>query len=392
MPAPPDYGPILDDTELEIHARNVGWSFRVPAERIVESLRRVGTEHVRVLRKGGVPVAGLTLYPLGQWIGGRRLAMTGVNLVGVAPEHRGGGTATQLMEAAVREMHADGVPISVLYPAKQTLYRRAGYELAGSRFENEVRLADLGFGDRDLEVRAIDPAGMDAVRAVHRAYSRVFTGPIDRPPFMWQRVTEPHGREVRGYLVEGDEGCEGYAFVEELPGEGFHYRLQLTDLAAVTGRASRRLLRFLGDHATLGETVTWHGDPTDVAFLAMPEQTWRTRVSFRWMLRILDASTALEQRGYPPHLELELDLRLEDPLLRGNNATLRLEISGGRGSVRPGGRGTLNTGVRGLAAIYTGYLTPAKARQAGLLDGPAETLARAAAIFASGTPWMSDMF
>ncbi|MBZ0268804.1 GNAT family N-acetyltransferase, partial [bacterium] len=367
----PEYGPILDEEELDLHARNMGWSFRAPAERVRESFRRVGEEHVRILRKNGRAIGGLTLYPLSQWIGGRSLPMTGVNLVGIVPEHRGGGTATVLMEAAVRDMHASGVPISVLYPAKQTLYRRAGFELAGSRFENEVSLRDLEFGrERDLPVRAYEPADRPAIRELHRAVSRHHTGPVDRPEFFWDRIADPPGdREIRGYVVEGDAGCEGYAFVEEVPTEGYHYRLVLTDFLAATERAAKRLLRFFGDHATLAERVNWFGDPTDLAFLTMREQTWRTKISFRWMLRILDPVAALEQRGYPAGLSAELPLHLTDPLLPRNDGPLRVEVEGGRARVTRGGSGAVRADVRGLAAIYTGYLSPWQAKAAGLLDG-----------------------
>ena len=139
--------------------------------------------------------------------------------------------------------------------------------------------------------------------------------------------------------------------------------------------------------------MTWFGDPTDIAFLAMREQTWKTSISFRWMLRILNPVAALEQRGYPAGLETELELELDDALLGENSGRLKLEVAEGKGRVTKGGSGALRADVRGLASIYTGYLTPWKARRAGLLDGTDETLARAAAIFASsGEPWIADMF
>jgi predicted acetyltransferase len=320
--------------------------------------------------------------------------MTGVNLVGIVPEHRGGGTATQLMDAAVREMHASGVPISVLYPAKQTLYRRVGFELAGSRFEHEIALRDLEFEhERGLHVRAFTPEDLPTVQEVHRASCRGLTGPIDRPEYMWRRIYDPLGdREIHGYLVDGDDGCEAYAFVEELPAESLAFRLALTDFVALTGRASRRLLRFFGDHASLGKTLSWFGDPVDLAFMTLREQTWQTKVMFRWMLRILDPAAALAQRGYPDDVEAAIDLELTDPLLEENNGRLRLTVADGRAEVTSGGSGTVRADIRGLAAISTGYLHPAQAKALGLLDGPDDALARAATLFAGGTPWMSDMF
>jgi predicted acetyltransferase len=394
MSEAPEYGPILDDKELDLHARNMAWSFHFPAEGIRESFRRVGADRVRILRRDGRAIGGLTLYPLAQWMGGRSVPMTGVNLVGIVPEHRGAGTATVLMESAVREMHASGIALSALYPAKQTLYRRVGFELAGSRFEHELALRYLEFGgDRDLPLRAYEPSDLPAIRKLHRSVSRRHTGPLDRPDFFWGRLVDPVGdREVRGYVVEGDGGCEGYAFVEELEAEGYQYRLAMTDFLAATDRAAKRLLRFLGDHATLGERVNWFGDPADLALLTLPEQVWRTKISFRWMLRVLDPVGALTQRGYPGGLTAAVDFHVTDPLLPQNDGPLRVEVADGRAHVTRGGSGALRTGERGLASIYTGYLSPHQAKAAGLLDGPDDALDAAAAMFAGGTPWMADMF
>jgi predicted acetyltransferase len=210
---------------------------------------------------------------------------------------------------------------------------------------------------------------------------------------MWRRLAEPPKRKVRGFLAEGDEGIEGYAYAYEIEGESFHaYELVLTDFCAVSTRAAGRLLRFLGDHASLAAKVTWNGNPADPFLSLLAEQTYEHRVFFLWMIRIVDVVRALEGRGYPEGLRGEVHFSIEDPVVGANDGRFVLEVEGGHGRVRSGGRGTVETGSRGLAAIFTGFTSPRDARIAGLVQGTERELDAAGALFAGPSPWMPDMF
>lgn len=387
-----EYGPVRGDEELRTHARNMAWSFHGKDEDFLEAFARYGTDKLRVLRDGGRPVAGLSLLPLGQWFGGRSLPMGGISLVGVAPEQRGRGAGRRLMTAVVREMKEAGTPISVLYPAKQTLYRRAGYELAGGRWETSIGASDIDGGSRKGDVREIEESDRPAVEAAYRAFASRHSGPIDRPDFMWTRLEQPRAGRARGFLVEGDEGVEGYAHLYETQSENYHYDLNLTDFVATTNRAASRLLGFLADHASLGHTVRWCGDPLDPVHALLTEQKYRIRLLFRWMIRIVDVKDALEGRGYPPELEGELHFEIDDDIVDENRGRFVLEVSDGTASLQPGGRGRIRTGIRGLGTIYTGFFSPRKAEIAGLLTGPDEDLEDAGRVFSGPVPWMTDMF
>ena len=95
-----------------------------------------------MLRRG-TPAGGLALYRMGQWFGGRPVPLVGVGAVAIAPEHRGTGTAERLMEGTLRELRAEGIALSGLYPATQRLYRKGGYEQAGGRYHYSMPLARL---------------------------------------------------------------------------------------------------------------------------------------------------------------------------------------------------------------------------------------------------------
>ncbi|MEZ4655657.1 MAG: GNAT family N-acetyltransferase [Candidatus Eisenbacteria bacterium] len=134
---------------------------------------QIGRENFRVLLDDRRRiVAGLGIFRPGQWFGGREIPMGAIAAVGVKPELRGGGIAFALMSAAVREMRALGMPLSALYASTSRLYRKVGYEHAGSAYYYEVSTADLG-GTRP----GADPLRpvrdrSRSFRTLHRAASR----------------------------------------------------------------------------------------------------------------------------------------------------------------------------------------------------------------------------
>jgi predicted acetyltransferase len=69
-----------------------------------------------------------------------------------------------------------------------------------------------------------------------------------------------------------------------------------------------------------------------------------------------------------------------------------VRVADGRAEVERGGRGTLRLDIRGLAAMYTGFHSPADLRAAGFADADDASLASASALFAGPHPWMADHF
>jgi predicted acetyltransferase len=111
-----------------------------------------------------------------------------------------------------------------------------------------------------------------------------------------------------------------------------------------------------------------------------------------WLLRVVDVRAALTGRGYPPGLETEVHLAVRDEVCPWNNGRFVLTVADGRGEVREGERSDVILDARGLAALYTGYLTPAALQQVGLAAGEPRALAAAGLPFAGPAPWMPDMF
>ncbi len=107
-------------------SRMIALAFGGPVESVKEWLTKAGLHEVRLLREGSVDVACALRVPMGQFFGGRSVAMMGVAGLAVAPEARGRGLATRVMQEFLREAREEGVPISALYLATLPLYRRGG--------------------------------------------------------------------------------------------------------------------------------------------------------------------------------------------------------------------------------------------------------------------------
>ncbi len=388
--------------EKELHAfGDIGvLAFGAPPERIREWLSGLGPEVVRVYRRRGEVIGGLLLHPAGQWFGGRCVPMTGVALVCVAPQHRADGIASKLMRDALQEMRASGVALSTLYAATVPLYRRAGYEAAGGRYEITLPLNAIGLRDRELPLRE---AGLDAVPALDEAYRRRVAhenGPLDQQAPGWRRALKagvtPQFPMPRTYAVWNGRRVEGYV---RYPAKREERSLRLTDFVATTPRAGRRLLTFLSDHRSAIDSVAWCGAPNDPALLLLPEHAYRVRLASPWMMRVADVPRALEARGYPAGVETSIELYIEDDLLPANRGPFVLEVSGGRGVVRPRGRATTSRGrasaridVRGLAALYSAHLSAEQLALTTYLDATPAGVATLRAIFAGSTPWMADAY
>ncbi len=356
-----------------------------------------GRENMRLLDRGDGPVvACLANIPMGQYFGGRSVPMMGIAAVGVAPEARARGHARELMCASVRETAAAGIPLSCLYASTQSLYRQVGFEQAGSTFEVRIPLRQLTDGTRDLPV---EPVTIDDPRLerCYREFARRYDGCLDRGPFIWKRIQQNREQMFHGFAVVPDgpgSPVEGYAFVGQVrrPENGRH-DVVLSDLAFSTQRAGLRLAGFLGDYASMGWNLSFIGGACH-PFLTLLSQQW-VDVSMRdyWMLRICDVGAAIAARGYASSVRANVVIEVDDELIEANRGRWQIEIDDGQGrAARTNLAAQLRTNIRGLAAIYAGFLTPQQAALVGLAEGDTDAMATLAPAFTNSGPWMVDHF
>ena len=212
---------------------------------------------------------------------------------------------------------------------------------------------------------------------------------------MWQRLTgDRGGASAYGVAVNGEGGAlEGYLFYRKVPRAIPHHRVEITDLAATTPRAWRRLWSFVRDLSTrVVNDIAFHTAPTDPGLLAHPDPRFPVALVETWMLRVVNVRAALVARGYPPGLRAELALDVIDPVLPRSAGRIWLRVADGVAEVEPGGPGRVRLDVGALAALYAGFLDPRALAQLGRVEGSAPDLAAAAAVFAGPAPWMREIF
>ncbi|ARV59076.1 GNAT family N-acetyltransferase [Nostocales cyanobacterium HT-58-2] len=353
---------------------------------------RLGLENLRIIHQGEQVAGGLVMIPMGQWWGTHRVPMTGIAGVGIAAEHRGSGAALAMMQHTVKELYAKGVPISVLYPATQRLYRKAGYEQGGAFCIWEVDTQSIQLREQPLPVIPVVPNHHEIFHDLYQQQAKLNNGHLDRHQGIWKYLIRSDEKEaVYAYLIGCADQPQGYIIFSQHQNQDGSLIL-LRDWTVLTTAAVQTFWSFLANYRSQIKYVQWKGSAIDSLTLLLPEQTAKQKSAKRWMLRIIDVSQALEKRGYPPEIEIELHLEVQDDLLAENNGRFILSVANGRGEVTSGGKGEMKLDIRGLAPLYTGLFTPQQLQLAGKLDATETALLAATQIFAGVSPWMADFF
>lgn len=387
-----EYTTITNPEEAEKLGVILNQCFNSPPSSWQTYSDRIGLENFRIIRQGGELMGGLAIYHMGQYYGLESVPMGGIAAVGIAPEYRGTGAAIALMQHAVKELYAKGLPISVLYPATQRLYRKAGYEQGGIYCSWEIPTETIQIKDSNLPIKSVTSISHEVFKDLYHQQAKVNNGNLDRNQAIWDGAIKPQTEEpVYAYLIGKETQPEGYIILAQYQ-EDNNNLILIKDWVVLTAAAANTLWTFLAGHRSQIKKVRWRSSPVDPLTLLLPEQTANIRNLERWMLRIIDVPNALEKRGYPLGVETELHLQVADELLPENNGKFVLKVSNGRGEVTKGGKGELHLDVRGLAPLYTGLFAPHQLQLAGKLEATETALSVATSLFAGSQPWLPDFF
>jgi predicted acetyltransferase len=384
------FGPLSNEKEAENLGLMLCHSFNFTGWELFRD--RIGIKNYRAIWQGNQIIGGLGLYPMAQWWGGNPVTMAGIAAVGVSPEHRGTGVAEELLRHTLQEIYKNQIPLSVLYPATQVLYRKVGYEQAGSLCKWQLPIQSIQMRDRTLTMHPVEPILSETIAALYQQQAVTCNGNLDRHPGIWENIFKPIPEEpLYADLIGEPDDWQGYIIYSQRR-EGNSQTLAIADWVALTPGAIRRLWTFIADFRSQFANVIWRSSPIDPFLLTLPEQTGQITEFSHWMLRIIDVPLSLQQRGYPLGIEAELHIEVQDNILSENNGKFILTVSNGKGEVTPGGRGDLSLDVRGLTLLYTGFLTPHQLHLSGHIQGNPSALSIATQLFSGPHPWMADMF
>jgi predicted acetyltransferase len=353
-----------------------------------------GLAHVVVAEQRGAVAAQALLLPLRSAFGGRGVAVGGIASLAVAPERRGCGLATALMDHLHALSDARGDVLTLLYAFRQGFYARLGYATTASRKRLSIDTRSVPRGWRELG-RSVRPAvGKDRI-AIQRAYLRGVgrsSGWLVRPARYWEQLFARD--RVVLFVLPAPAGAEGLAGYVAFALEKAHAHAETTavveELVAEDGAARRALL---GALASLRDQVSEihlevaEGDPLERALVDPDGRRWGSdavehglgEVVGGPMIRIEDVPRALEARGYEASGAFDVVVREraggEHVLAAG------VRVAGGTAEVGPArGGGALTTTRAGLAAIFYGGLELADAVGLGLATVDPRVAARVAAI------------
>jgi len=386
-----EYGTLADSRDAQRLGAILEQCFNSPPGSSEAYFKRISLENFRVLRASGQLAGGLATLPMSQWFGNQRVPMTGIAAVGIAPEYRGSGAAIALMQHTLQDLHANGAALSALYPAAQQLYRKAGYEQGGSFCTWEIAAKAIQVTGRSLPIQPVPSLTADVFQLLSQQQAQLNTGNLDRHPAIWEEILKPDAPEVAYAYLFGDSQPEGYIIFSQKQ-INHSAALVVLDWAVLTPAAEHCFWKFLANHRSQIEKVRWRSSAIDPLTLLLPEQVAKLHETERWLLRIVDVTSALEKRGYSSTAEAELHLDIQDDLLPENNGKFILSVTQGQGTVTKGGKGELRLDIRGLAPLYTGLFSAHQLQLLGQLEATEGAIATATQLFVGSHPWLRDFF
>jgi predicted acetyltransferase len=378
----------------------------VPVAQAEAWMEREGYDHLWLAFEGGSLVGGCLVPELAQYFGGKAVPTGAFRGVAIAPEARGKSIAERLMRHALLALRDQGIPAAMLFPATQRLYRKAGFEQAGSYEVVSIPMHEFDRAPRSFtalgataEIEALDVLPVREVtlddpilKVLYDALAPRTQGLFQRNAWLWDRVFRPAlPLDLFAYVFGPHEDPEGYVVVHVEKGATPHYgTLVVRDRAIATVGAARAARAFFARYRSTIDRVRFVTGPTDPLIIGLDnQQTAATERRDRFMFRVVDVKKALEARGYPP-IDATVHLLVKDDVLEERDQRFLLRVQGGQATVEPGGAGLVQLDVRGLSAMYTGYLSATQAASLGYMKGDPSSARALEACFAGPAPWVAD--
>lgn len=365
-------------------------------------------------------VSGLVIYPYSCWMGDDRVPGAGLSAVVTAAEHRRRGFARTVIRQSLYEMRQRGWWTCALYPASFPFYTRLGWGVGGTFLRFRLQPAALAH-HRGAPGEMVRLTGADwgTPARVYEAFARRHNCCLVRDENLWKRYLERGGPGEYGladkrfaYAWVGRDGHPRgyliYRYQEKEPGKPWQRRLLVRELVALHREAWRGILAFLAGHDLQADEIGLGQPPDTLLPHFLPDPRVEVRVEPLFAFRLVEVKGALEARTYPSGLRGEFSLAVEDPLCSWNTGTFWVRVEEGRAHVHPapqgegahaqpaqqveGARPHLACRIDVLSALYSGYLDPRAAREAGRLSADDQALDLVTGMFSGRVPYLYDWF
>jgi predicted acetyltransferase len=353
--------------------------------------RKFQIEHTRSLfTDEGKMAVTCANYPWQIQVDGARLGAGCIASVASLPEGRLGGHVGRLIDGLIREMQEQGLPLSILFPFKQSFYRHYGWEVAAAWVDHEIPVELLGHLRRYSGVvrRYLPEAPQWRLLApIYERWAEGRRGAVVREDehhwMNWVYDPMPKWR-THTAVFHPAEGAEPEGYLLYRFDNGDPRKLVVRELVALNPTAERALWGFVANHDSQVKLIKtrqlrtwplWH----------LVENTYDVKSTLQsgWQLRLVDLKAAFEQRLWPGAPDSKLTIGVTDEQAPWNQGTWRITFGAGRAAVTPAPADTpaLSASVQTWAQLYAGLLRPQEAVRSGRLAGSdagsLATLARA---------------
>ncbi len=330
------------------------------------------------------------------FVGGRPVPTGLVASVGVAPEVRGQGVATFLIDAVHAHFYERGAVAALLYPFRYRFYERFAYGATSPYVQLHLTpRALLVQPPKVAGVRPLQRADFDAIATVDVARAHQATGFLRRDGAWWeqQALTE---RSV--CLVHEHDGMlDGYV-VWQLSQREAHAETTLVvrDFAALNELARHALWGAIALQRDQVTTIEWNvslSDPVLTAALDLDESRFGTLALEHPMgtlaagpsVKLMDTRAALSSRGYEGDGVMVVGIETPQGMERWC-----VTVRDRRASVTPTSETAMLTGSRmAMARLFLGGVPVRSLWQAGGLRVASEEVVRQVQTILGDSPFFS---
>ncbi len=371
------------DRAIAIHGSAFPDARREPARRRNFRENALGTiDDLWLAVDDGVIVAHAFLFRLEAYFGGRAVPIAGIASVGVAPEARGRGVASALLEHLHGIARSRGAAIAMLYAFEQAFYARLGYGPVTTSGRLVFAPESVPRAWVGAEAFAAAAADRPALEALYERVAERTTSWLRRPRALWNAKWLDERNHVlavgprtapRGYVVFSYEQAEPHARTTIL----------VEELVAEDTEAKRALYGVLGAQRAQVEEIELAIDLDDPIPYALVDADRRRHgdaaVEHRIgdltagpMVKVLDLERALAARGYMYDTKCRVAF---------GEQVLALAASGGALTVTPASDADVVIDASAVASVTFGGLRPSAAAALGLARGGSAALANADTLF-----------
>ncbi len=339
-------------------------------------------------------------------IPGGSMPVAAVTLVTVQASYRRKGLLTEMMKHQLDNIHQRGEEsVALLWASESAIYGRFGYGQACPQVRLSGKTKTTGFRrDVDLGSGSVGEVERDqAIPIIKRLHQNLLprrVGALDRnydwwvakwhDPEQWRHGSSAY-RFALHYNHRGQpDGYVAFRVKNDWSESGAEVSVDELDADSAVARAA--LWRFVLDLDLVRRFIRQNAPLDDsVRYLVADLRSVKAEDQDGTYARLVDVPRALEARRYLS--DLDVTIRVVDPLLTHNTGTIRLEAGRDGASVTRVTRGRrrpdLTMDVRDLGAIYLGGTSLAALARAGLVT---ERTQGAAAATSAAFGWAQPPF